>query len=62
MCPLADEYAALVARFPHIKLIRGCCGTDIRHIQAIVEKLFPHDRRAASVGGMAPGAALSSAG
>lgn len=44
---LAEDYAALVESFPHIKLLGGCCGTDIRHIEAIVGKLFPLDRDAA---------------
>ena len=44
---LAEDYALLVDRFPAIKLIGGCCGTDIRHIRAIVERLFPAKQSAA---------------
>ncbi len=44
---LAEAYAELVRRHPQIKLIGGCCGTDIRHIRTIVERLFPVQRSAA---------------
>ncbi len=29
------EHRALIDRFPHINVLGGCCGTDIRHIEAI---------------------------
>ncbi len=32
---LADRYAALCARLPKLRVLGGCCGTDIRHIQHI---------------------------
>lgn len=32
---LAADYAALCAAYPHIKVLGGCCGTDLRHITAI---------------------------
>jgi homocysteine S-methyltransferase len=32
---LARQYGALVARFPDINVLGGCCGTDHRHIRAI---------------------------
>lgn len=32
---LGAEYRTLVQRFPHIRVIGGCCGTDSRHIAAI---------------------------
>lgn len=32
---LAARYATLRARFPHINVLGGCCGTDVRHIRAI---------------------------
>jgi S-methylmethionine-dependent homocysteine/selenocysteine methylase len=31
------EHAALRERFPHINIFGGCCGTDIRHINAVVD-------------------------
>ncbi|WP_422060139.1 homocysteine S-methyltransferase family protein [Sphingopyxis sp.] len=34
---LADRHRALIARFPHIKVVGGCCGTDLRHVAAIAE-------------------------
>jgi homocysteine S-methyltransferase len=32
---LAGEYASLVARFPELTILGGCCGTDERHIDRI---------------------------
>jgi homocysteine S-methyltransferase len=32
---LASEYATLVARFPELTILGGCCGTDERHIDQI---------------------------
>jgi S-methylmethionine-dependent homocysteine/selenocysteine methylase len=32
---LASEYATLVARFPELTVLGGCCGTDERHIDQI---------------------------
>jgi homocysteine S-methyltransferase len=32
---LASEYASLVARFPQLTILGGCCGTDERHVQQI---------------------------
>lgn len=32
---LAGQYAALLERFPSIRVIGGCCGTDHRHVGAI---------------------------
>jgi homocysteine S-methyltransferase len=32
---LASEYASLVARFPGITILGGCCGTDDRHVEQI---------------------------
>ena len=29
------EYADLRAQFPHLTILGGCCGTDLRHIQQI---------------------------
>ncbi len=29
------EYAQIRDRFPHINVLGGCCGTDVRHVQAI---------------------------
>jgi S-methylmethionine-dependent homocysteine/selenocysteine methylase len=34
---LASQYAALVARHPHLEVLGGCCGTDVRHVRAIAE-------------------------
>jgi S-methylmethionine-dependent homocysteine/selenocysteine methylase len=34
---LASEYASLVARFPQLTILGGCCGTDERHIERIAE-------------------------
>ena len=34
---LAARHKALIERFPHITVIGGCCGTDLRHVTAIAE-------------------------
>lgn len=36
---LAADYAALLARFPHLNVLGGCCGTDHRHIDEISAKI-----------------------
>lgn len=32
---LASQYAALRERLPHITVLGGCCGTDVRHVEQI---------------------------
>jgi S-methylmethionine-dependent homocysteine/selenocysteine methylase len=32
---LGQQYRALLARFPHINVLGGCCGTDHRHVACI---------------------------
>jgi homocysteine S-methyltransferase len=32
---LASQYAALVAAHPSLRVLGGCCGTDVRHVAAI---------------------------
>lgn len=34
---LGNEYRVLLSRFPHIRILGGCCGTDDRHIACIGE-------------------------
>lgn len=34
---LAARHRVLVDRFPQIKVVGGCCGTDLRHVAAIAE-------------------------
>jgi homocysteine S-methyltransferase len=34
---LAARHKELVERFPHITVLGGCCGTDLRHVTAIAE-------------------------
>lgn len=34
---LGQQYAALLRRLPHIRVLGGCCGTDHRHIGCIGE-------------------------
>lgn len=29
------EYAQILERFPQINVLGGCCGTDVRHVQAV---------------------------
>ncbi|HKO26313.1 MAG TPA: homocysteine S-methyltransferase family protein, partial [Solirubrobacteraceae bacterium] len=33
---LARDNAALRARLPSVRLLGGCCGTDLRHVSEIV--------------------------
>jgi homocysteine S-methyltransferase len=35
---LADAHAGLRAAFPFVELLGGCCGTDARHVEAIVDR------------------------
>jgi len=32
---LAGQYAQLLERHPHLRVLGGCCGTDTRHVEAI---------------------------
>ena len=32
---LAGQYAALLGDHPHLEVLGGCCGTDVRHVEAI---------------------------
>jgi S-methylmethionine-dependent homocysteine/selenocysteine methylase len=32
---LGGQYKALVKKFPHFRVLGGCCGTDHRHVRAI---------------------------
>jgi homocysteine S-methyltransferase len=32
---LGGQYRTLVRRYPHIRIVGGCCGTDHRHIACI---------------------------
>ena len=32
---LASQYAALRQEHPHLQVLGGCCGTDVRHVSAI---------------------------
>jgi S-methylmethionine-dependent homocysteine/selenocysteine methylase len=47
---LASEYASLVARFPDLTILGGCCGTDERHIEQIasacITSAWPRTARA----------------
>ncbi len=36
---LAGQYADLKARFPHMNVFGGCCGTDFRHVRKISDAL-----------------------
>jgi S-methylmethionine-dependent homocysteine/selenocysteine methylase len=29
------EYADILERFPHVTVLGGCCGTDVRHVRAV---------------------------
>ncbi len=38
---LADLYARLLLRHPHLEVLGGCCGTDARHVEAIARACIP---------------------
>jgi homocysteine S-methyltransferase len=44
---LGRRYRALRGRFPAMRILGGCCGTDHRHLQAICEACEPGGRMAA---------------
>ncbi len=41
---LANLYAQLLARHPHLEVLGGCCGTDARHVDAIARACIPASR------------------
>ncbi|HEX5016938.1 MAG TPA: homocysteine S-methyltransferase family protein [Actinomycetes bacterium] len=34
---LGSQYVELRHRFPNLRVVGGCCGTDIRHVEAVAE-------------------------
>ncbi len=34
---LGQQLAQIKRRFPHIRVLGGCCGTDMRHMQCIAK-------------------------
>jgi S-methylmethionine-dependent homocysteine/selenocysteine methylase len=38
---LGADYAQLRASSPNLTILGGCCGTDVRHLQAIADALMP---------------------
>lgn len=38
---LANLYALLLARHPHLEVLGGCCGTDARHVEALARTCIP---------------------
>jgi S-methylmethionine-dependent homocysteine/selenocysteine methylase len=47
---LGQQYAALLRRLPHLKVLGGCCGTDHRHIACIGEACCGRKHKAAAMG------------
>jgi S-methylmethionine-dependent homocysteine/selenocysteine methylase len=41
---LAEGYAELKQLLPELRVIGGCCGTDLSHITAIADKLFENNK------------------
>jgi homocysteine S-methyltransferase len=39
---LARDYRALMDLLPGLRVVGGCCGTDLRHVHAIGERCCPH--------------------
>ncbi len=42
-CELADHYALLTDRLPNLEVLGGCCGTDVRHVDAIAAACIGSD-------------------
>lgn len=38
---LASQYESLLADYPHLHVLGGCCGTDVRHVAAIGRACAP---------------------
>ena len=38
---LAADYVALRSALPGLRVVGGCCGTDVRHVQAIADAVAP---------------------
>ena len=38
---LGQEYRQLLAKLPHLNILGGCCGTDLRHVKAICQACLP---------------------
>jgi len=38
---LADQYAQLLRSHAHFQVLGGCCGTDVRHVEAIARACVP---------------------
>ena len=38
---LAGQYADLLRAHPHLQVLGGCCGTDVRHVDAIAHACIP---------------------
>ena len=38
---LGEQLAQIRQRFPHINVLGGCCGTDMRHLQSIANNAIP---------------------
>lgn len=38
---LASEYAELLPMLPGLRVLGGCCGTDLRHVRAIADACLP---------------------
>src|SRR5690606_20417238 len=43
---LGRRYADLLARLPHLAVLGGCCGTDLRHVDRISRCCAPARRAA----------------
>ncbi len=40
---LAEQYQALAARMPWLNVFGGCCGSDVRHVKAIADRIFGNE-------------------
>ncbi|MGB3624363.1 MAG: homocysteine S-methyltransferase family protein [Henriciella sp.] len=45
---LAEAYRGLLARVPHANVFGGCCGSDIRHLEAIADCIMDETAKAAA--------------
>jgi homocysteine S-methyltransferase len=44
---LGGDYARLLAALPRLRVLGGCCGTDLRHVAEIAKACVPRDMAAA---------------
>ena len=44
---LGGDYARLLSALPRLRVLGGCCGTDVRHVAEIATACLPRSEAAA---------------